>query len=330
MRGLRTAAAIAIACALGGCQAGIFREWSMDGGSSLSLDASQRLVFVTERGGRNGDRRVVCAEPSPDSITSLAATLSASGAANSELTRPAPARSDGTAEDGEAAGTGGTVTAKRAVQAGISAAYGENAAYVGMRTQTIQLLRDGLFRACEAYMNGAIDETQYNLLLVNMPRTMAALVAMDGLTARPSAPPIFLSAPGVSSNVTPSGTQPNGSGAPSTPSAPGAPGAPAAGADVKPTTPPSITINPLTNADKAPEAVRDIALSMTEHQTVHSACMAIMASNKDPRQVYDQHFEAVATMCKQLFKGLPEIYAWKAKQEAIRAAKQEAIRGTTN
>jgi len=313
MRGLRTAAAIAIACALGGCQAGIFREWSMDGGSSLSLDASQRLVFVTERGGRSGDRRVVCAEPSPDSITSLAATLSASGAANSELTRPAPARSDGTAEDGEAAGTGGTVTAKRAVQAGISAAYGENAAYVGMRTQTIQLLRDGLFRACEAYMNGAIDETQYNLLLVNMPRTMAALVAMDGLTARPSAPPFALGAPTVSSLVTPTtpGTPQSGGGQ-----------APISESKVTNNTQNTITIQPNTVNDKASDAVRDIALSMTEHQTVHSACMAIMASNKDPRQVYDQHFEAVATMCKQLFKGLPEIYAWKAKQEAIRAAKR--------
>ncbi|MBT9290564.1 hypothetical protein [Prosthecodimorpha staleyi] len=313
MRGLRTAAAIAIACALGGCQAGIFREWSMDGGSSLSLDASQRLVFVTERGGRNGDRRVVCAEPSPDSITSLAATLSASGGANSDVTRPAPVRSDGAAGDGTAAGTGGTITSKQAVQAGISAAYGENAAYVGMRTQTIQLLRDGLFRACEAYMNGAIDETQYNLLLVNMPRTMAALVAMDGLTARPSAPPFALGAPTVSALVTPAAA-----GAPQSGGAP----APISESKVTNNTQNTITIQPNTVNDKASDAVRDIALSMTEHQTVHSACMAIMASNKDPHQIYDQHFEAVAAMCRQLFKGLPEIYAWKAKQEAIRAAKK--------
>ena len=45
--------------------------------------------------------------------------------------------------------------------AGLGASSSETSASIGLRTQTITLLRDGLYRLCEAYMNGAVDEIQY-------------------------------------------------------------------------------------------------------------------------------------------------------------------------
>lgn len=289
MRAPNALAAIAVACVLSGCQAGIFREWDMDGGTSVSLDASQRLVFVTDKGGRSRDRRIVCAEPSPDSITSLAATFAASGSANDNTSRPL------IGEDGRpvlgADGKPVIVSDNRDAKAALAATYAQNAAYVGMRTQTIQLLRDGLFRACEAYMNGAIDEVQYNMLLVNMPKTMAALVAMDGLTGRPSAPPIILNAPVVTSRITPAGTVDGLTGAEGTTER----------VDV---TQPKAEV--LQRVDGAADAVRDIALSVTKYPTMHGLCVSILASHPDaddPRSKghWNPHFEDVAKMCRQLF-----------------------------
>lgn len=289
MRAPTALAAIAVACVLSGCQAGIFREWDMDGGTSLSLDASQRLVFVTDKGGRSRDRRIVCAEPSPDSITSLAATFAASGAATNNTSRPVIGADGKAVVDAE--GKPVLATDDREAKAALAASYAQNAAFIGMRTQTIQLLRDGLFRACEAYMNGAIDEVQYNMLLVNMPKTMAALVAMDGLTGRPSAPPIILNAPVVTSRVTPAGAADN------------LPGAEATTVRTEVTQP---KLEVLQKVDGSADAVRDIALSVTKYPTMHGLCVSILASHPDaddPRSKghWNPHFEDVAKMCRQLF-----------------------------
>lgn len=292
MRAPTALAAIAVACLLTGCQAGIFREWDMDGGTSLSLDASQRLVFVTDKGGRSRDRRIVCAEPSPDSITSLAATFAASGAATNNTSRPVIGPDGKAVVDAE--GKPVLATDDRDAKAALAASYAQNAAFIGMRTQTIQLLRDGLFRACEAYMNGAIDEVQYNMLLVNMPKTMAALVAMDGLTGRPSAPPVILNAPVVTSRITPAG------------SADGLAGAEATSEKVQVV---EHKYDVLQTADRSSAAVRDIALSVTQYPTMHGLCVSIMAAHPDaddPRAKgnWNPHFEDVAKMCRQIFAQL--------------------------
>jgi hypothetical protein len=127
--------------------------------SSYSLDAKQRVVlsFASQDGnGRTG--RYVCAEPSPDALSAIAA----SGALEAQV-----------------AGQGGGAA---------SASLHEAVASMGLRTQTIQLLRDGLYRACEAYLNGAIDEFGYALLLSKYDDSMISLVAIDGLTGgRPAA-----------------------------------------------------------------------------------------------------------------------------------------------
>jgi hypothetical protein len=128
--------------------------------SSYSLDAKQRVVFSFAR---EDDKpgltsRYVCAEPSPDALSAIAA----SGALEAQV-----------------AGQGGGAA---------SASLNEAVASIGLRTQTIQLLRDGLYRACEAYLNGAINEFGYAMLLNKYDDSMISLVAIDGLTGtRPAA-----------------------------------------------------------------------------------------------------------------------------------------------
>ena len=70
----------------------------------------------------------------------------------------------------------------------------EAVASIAMRTQTIQLLRDGLFRACEAYMNGAIDQHQYNIILLNIDRLMVTLLGVDAIGGMGMAPAVAIGA----------------------------------------------------------------------------------------------------------------------------------------
>lgn len=147
----------------------------------LSLDASQRLVIAGTRQEIQRDahgnlirdaagnpiifeRNVVCAEPSPDALVATAAY--ATGGAN-------------------ITGTGsGNATA------GINQA----AANIGLRTRTIQLLRDGYFRVCEAYLNGAIDSDEYKGIIRSIDHFMVVLVAIEAIAGSPTAPPASISA----------------------------------------------------------------------------------------------------------------------------------------
>jgi hypothetical protein len=160
-----------------GCSSYIFRTFDVDSGENLSIDARQRVVLVTHQGGKTRDRTVVCAEPSPDVLTAQAASGSASGAA----TLPA-------AEQG---GTG-----QSSFSGSIAGASSEAAASIAMRSQTIQLLRDGLFRACEAYMNGGIDQHQYNVVLLNIHKLMVTLLGVDAIGGMPTTPAVTLGVAG--------------------------------------------------------------------------------------------------------------------------------------
>lgn len=48
----------------------------------------------------------------------------------------------------------------------------------------IQLLRDGLYRACEAYTNGIIDGREYKRIIARYDETMITMLAIDGLTSQ--------------------------------------------------------------------------------------------------------------------------------------------------
>jgi hypothetical protein len=155
---LLTAAVLGCA-SLAGCST-IYRTVSLDSkpATSIDIDAKARMIVVTDFGGKDGNRRVICAEPSPDTAVGIAASTSA------------------------AANVYGKVDAQ------LATSLAEAVQSVGRRTQSIQLLRDGLYRACEAYLNGAITSDEYRLLLSRISAFAITLVAIDGLTGGQGVP----------------------------------------------------------------------------------------------------------------------------------------------
>ncbi len=149
---------------LAGCSSTIFKPVSIDTQptTSFSLDGKQRVVLVTDRGSVSNNKRVVCAEPSPDVLVGIAASVS--GALD--------------------------VAGKGSAQAAASMA--EAVQSIGRRSQTIQLLRDGLYRACEAYLNGAINEEEYKLIISRVDDFAVTMMAIDGLTGGQNVPPTVL------------------------------------------------------------------------------------------------------------------------------------------
>lgn len=194
----RTALAGAAALAVVGCEGStIFKKFNIDEGFSVSIDAKQRVILVTDRGGRNGDQHVVCAEPSPDAIVAQSAAIAVEGGF-------------------------------KGVNVGVAGSLRETAGAIGLRTTTIQLLRDGLYRACEAYMNGAIGKEEYNLIIRNYDRVMTAVFAIDAAAGLAQAPSVVVNAGGATAKVditrkapgTPDGGGGTGTGAEGTTGAP--------------------------------------------------------------------------------------------------------------
>lgn len=110
-------------------------------------------VIAPDRDGRVD--LVVCAEPSPD----IAKALQSSFNIGSSLA---------------VGGLPGNLTPE--VAFAISRAQAESMAQLGERLATIQLLRDGLYRACEAYANGSITETAYAVMLSRFDDTMLTML----------------------------------------------------------------------------------------------------------------------------------------------------------
>ena len=142
------------ACAIGNMAAVNKKETigsGFGGGSApagVFIDAEQRAVLSNKRSDR--DLRVVCAEPSPDALSAIAAQA---GVSVSDISNAVSA------------------------EGGVS----EAAANIGLRTQTIQTLRDGFYRVCEAYMNG-LSQEQYSIMLRRFQTNMIALLAIEQLT----------------------------------------------------------------------------------------------------------------------------------------------------
>jgi hypothetical protein len=150
---------------------------------TLSLDAKQRLVISGHD--KNG-KGIVCAEPSPDALVAQAAVLSANGAYKA----------------------GGTEAPS--ANGGVGVAVQESAASIGHRTQSIQILRDGYYRLCESYMNGAIDKSEYKKVVSNLDTFILVALAVDGLSNAKSAPNVAIGAGKVDYNIGGDGTAADG------------------------------------------------------------------------------------------------------------------------
>lgn len=127
------------------------------------IDAKQRAISA--RGG------VSCAEPSPDALSAIAASQSLN------------------------------FTTPSGVSAANSFALAESAASIGLRTQSIQLMRDHMFRVCEAHQSGQITPFMVALLHRRFQTTMVAILAIEQLTGTMRAPAVVLGGSASSGNA---------------------------------------------------------------------------------------------------------------------------------
>ena len=123
-------------------------------GIAIPLKAEDRLVLY--------NAKKYCAEPSPDAFRSYAKSLGLG------------------AKFGEnAAGS-------------LSSAELSNAASIGLRTQSITLMRDILYRMCEAFNNGALGEVMAATLLGRSQDLVAVVLAIEQLTGTVAANQVVL------------------------------------------------------------------------------------------------------------------------------------------
>jgi hypothetical protein len=145
---------LAAALGLAGCanMQTAYRTFQPDMGQSVAIDAKQRVVYTVQKDyGEGKEWRAICAEPSPDVLSALSAT----------------------------AGLDASAAAKAI---GLAFSSQEGAASIGLRTQTIQTLRDAMYRLCEGYASGAIDDTGFTRLQRRYQAVMLGLLAIEQLT----------------------------------------------------------------------------------------------------------------------------------------------------
>lgn len=155
-----------------------YRSFSVDDGSGALIDIKQRAIIATRRidpdnkttdiAGHHHpkEKSIVCAEPSPDGLSAYAAELA------------------------------GSMIFPHGESVKLASAFQEGSAFVGLRTQSIQLLRDGFYRLCEAYMNDAITKYEYDLLQRRYQKYMVALLAIEQLTGVVKAPAVTIDTQG--------------------------------------------------------------------------------------------------------------------------------------
>lgn len=138
---------------LGGCANfnSIHHRFNPNNGESMSIDAKQRVVFSVDKDFSGKKWTAFCAEPSPDALAAVSASL----------------------------GLDASVGAKAL---GAAFANSESAASIGLRTQSITILRDGMYRLCEGYASGALDDIGFARLQRRYQAIMLGLLAIEQLT----------------------------------------------------------------------------------------------------------------------------------------------------
>lgn len=117
------------------------------------LEANERLAIVTKATEQIGNGQVeefsiTCPEASPDALMMLAGSVSGESKAGVSL----------------------------------AAAFSQNGASIGLRTHSIQLLRDQLFSICQGYANRGLSRFTYQTLLKKNQENTIALMAIEQLT----------------------------------------------------------------------------------------------------------------------------------------------------
>lgn len=162
MKHLVVAGVLGAALAVGGCEPNNYHREARvpDDTGVVHTNAPLRATYIVpfverpDGSGLHTPRRIVCAEPSPDVATALSAAMNASLAIDKGGGGPS------------GAGSLGFSTAAAVAQ-------------LGERLAVIQLLRDKMYRACEAYANGAVNPTGYVLMLARLDKSMTTLLASE-------------------------------------------------------------------------------------------------------------------------------------------------------
>lgn len=141
--------------------------------NSYALDVKQRVVIskALDVYGDNKPIQIVCTEPSPDALTTISATAGADVASQVARASSAQRPSDSDEKDMRAQNSGS-----------VTAALAEQGAFVGLRTQSIQLLRDTMYRLCEGYASGAVSPAEFSAMQRRYQSTMLGLLAIEQLT----------------------------------------------------------------------------------------------------------------------------------------------------
>lgn len=134
----------------------INQGFDMADGHVHLIDIKERAIVSKHRSDSKSNDLIVCLEPSADALSTLASQLSAK-----------------------------VDTPKVGVD--LSSSTLENAAYVGLKTPSVQLLRDQSYNLCQDYMNGVISKEEYNILIRRNQKIMSAILAIDQLTRIPLA-----------------------------------------------------------------------------------------------------------------------------------------------
>lgn len=69
------------------------------------------------------------------------------------------------------------------------------------RTQTVNLLRESMYRTCERYLSGAIDKTTFIVQAARDQRSMVAVLAVEQLTGAIKGKSTIISGPGTSASI---------------------------------------------------------------------------------------------------------------------------------
>jgi hypothetical protein len=312
---------ITMAPLLASCSDTIFKQASLGGEGAaqarlVSLDARQRAIISTSVLERGQAVRRICAEPSPDVLTTLSAAVNAQAGAN----------------------FGATQAAKQA-----NAALGASVAEAGAslnRTQTVNMLRELMYRTCERYMNGAISEDELVVQAARDQRIMLGILAIEQLTSTLAPQPVVLG------SIAQTG-QTGQAGTPAAPSTTGSSTQSSTGSSTGSTTAsapsssasstPANVAAPVPRLDAAAisalgTTVKDIALTIADTDEVLLLCVRVIAKQDATRAGEGAEQQRILAQCFDYIEAkvanaaaLNKLAAEQTLQGLARARNQAAV-----
>ncbi len=157
---MRIALGVAVLVGLNGCAniSTIGRSTDLPaGGKAVHLDAAQRVLISDSSG-------FSCSEPAPDALQAYASSFGV--------------------------GAGRTATGE---SVSLANAFATSAGSIGLRTQSITLMRDHLFRICELRQNKIINDRQAYLMFKSAQELTMGILAIEQLTGAVVANQLHLS-----------------------------------------------------------------------------------------------------------------------------------------